>query len=120
MKRFLFAITFSLFVFNVHASTFYPPTGEDIRMYWSNPTSLPSLPRMPIEIPEVSLSDHNIIIFDSHQDFMLQLIDEDGNAVFQCCFLSSMSSVVIPESYCGSFELRLVCGSGYFYGYITL
>lgn len=120
MKRFLIAITFSLFVFNVHANTFYPPNGEDIRMYWSNPTSTPSLPRMPIETPEVSLSEHGVRISGSHQDFMLQLIDEDGNTVFQCFFLSSMSSVVIPEFYCGSFELRLVCGGGYFYGYITL
>ena len=119
-KKILLAITFCLFAFNAFANTCEPPTEEEIIMYWSNPNANPSLPRMPMEIPDVFLSDHSVSITGSHQDFTFELIDEDGNFVFQTQFLSSMTSVVVPNTISGSYELRLVSDNGYFYGLITL
>jgi len=82
---------------------------------------IPQLPKSPVDLPNV-MQDGGVITFKaSHDDYTLSLIDEDGDVVFQTVVPSAMTTVALPSSLSGNYELRLYPdgSSIYFYGYVV-
>jgi hypothetical protein len=79
------------------------------------------IPRNPVQPPKVSIDDYTLYINSEHPDYILTLVDEDGEVTYQTFVPASVNVVILPATLTGDFELRLYfCTSYYFYGYISL
>ena len=81
---------------------------------------LPPHPKTPVDMPEACI-DENIVTFKSqHDDYYLQLLDEDSSIVYSTYVPSSLTTVTLPSTLSGDYQLRLIPNDGniYFYGYI--
>lgn len=78
-------------------------------------------PRNPIDVPTASIDGHTFYL-STHPDYVLQLVDPDDDALiyYETNFLSGVNSIVLPFTLTGTYEVRLLWGNWYFYGYIEL
>lgn len=53
-------------------------------------------------------------------DYILELLDEDGDVVYSTFLPSGTTQVILPSTLSGSFEIRLVGDTYYYRGYIEL
>lgn len=75
-------------------------------------------PKTPITLPEVVLNDHTLTFDSSCHGLTLQLVNEDGDVEYTAVI--SSSTLVLPSTLEGDYEIRIICGDHYFYGYIDL
>lgn len=81
---------------------------------------IPPLPKSPIQIPLVYL-DGNVLTFDEAlEGTTVQLLDEDENVIFSDSIDVNQTSLVLPSTLSGTYELQIVYGSIIFYCYIEL
>ena len=78
--------------------------------------------KMPLRIPTIILDDSQVYFHDTHPDYTLTLLNEDGDVVYSTVVPAGTSTVTLPATLTGDYELRLYPdGSNfYFYGDITL
>ena len=77
-------------------------------------------PRSPIYTPSASLGGHTFYINGGHADFVVQLLDEDDNVAYQTVMPSDVSSIVLPSTLSGTYQIQLLWGDWMFYGWINL
>jgi len=85
-----------------------------------DPTINNPYPKTPIYIPSASLDGHTFYINGGHADFVVQLLDEDDNVVYQTVMPSDVSSIVLPSTLSGTYQIQLLWGDWMFYGWINL
>lgn len=78
--------------------------------------------RPSIEVPLVYIEDYTLSFEANHPDYVLIIRDEDGSVVYNTMVYSTQTTVILPSTLIGDFELYLYPdGSNYyFYGFITL
>ena len=78
-------------------------------------------PKTPITVPIVSQEDNVLTFKANHEDFTLQLYDENDLLVYSVYVPSSQTTVTLPTWLSGSYELRLYPDDSYiyFYGYVV-
>ena len=77
-------------------------------------------PKSPILVPEVYL-DGNTLSFDSAiEGCTVQLLDEDETVVYSSVISVGQTTLVLPSTLLGEFELQIVCGDITFYCDIEL
>lgn len=71
-------------------------------------------------IPEVSIDEYELMFDTSFIGFTLQLLDENCEEVY--CTIITSSTVILPSTLSGEYEILLLpdTGSIYFFGTITL
>jgi len=76
--------------------------------------------RGPVIIPEVSIDEYELMFDTSFIGFTLQLLDENCEEVY--CTIITSSTVILPSTLSGEYEILLLpdTGSIYFFGTITL
>jgi hypothetical protein len=67
----------------------------------------------------VSIDDYILTIPAFEDDFILELLDEDGVVVYSVYVPAGTTQVVLPSTLSGDFELRLVEDTYYYRGYIS-
>jgi hypothetical protein len=78
-------------------------------------------PKSPVLSPEATLDDHMLTLPSDHPDYTLQLLDENGEIVYETTVLEGVESIALPSSIIGDYELRLYTGGNYYFYYdITL
>lgn len=77
-------------------------------------------PRGPVSSIIVTLEDNILTLPVNHEDFLLQILDADGFIAYSAVVSSGITQIVFPVSLSGSFEIRLVTNTYYYYGYIEL
>ena len=83
--------------------------------------TMPDLPRTPIACPHVSLDGHTLYLYSVGYDLTLVLVDEEENVVYTTFIPANTSSVVLPATLSGDYEIQLYPGGDYyFYGWIEL
>ena len=80
----------------------------------------PPVPKSPIQIPLVYQDGSTLTFATPCTGCTLQLLDAEGEIVYETTVASGTTSVILPASLSGTFELRLIYGDIYFYGDITL
>ena len=80
------------------------------------------LPKSPICPPQATLDLNVLTITTAHPDYTLVLLHEDGDVVYSTIVPAGTSTVTLPATLTGDYELRLYPdGTAYFfYGYIEL
>ena len=77
-------------------------------------------PRSPILIPEVDLEDCTLTFYTPCDGCVLRLIDENDVVVYSTVIPTGATSLVLPSYLSGEYEIQIVQGNIYFYGYIVL
>ncbi len=81
---------------------------------------LPPLPKSPIQIPVVYL-DGNVLTFDAAlEGCTVQLLDEEETVVSSDFIEENQTSLVLPSTLSGTYELQIICGDVIFYAFIVL
>ena len=77
-------------------------------------------PKSPVQIPEVYL-DGNTLSFDAAiEGCEVRLLDEDENVIFSDFIAISQTSLILPATLTGTFELQIIRGNFIFYCEIEL
>lgn len=117
MKKFLFLI-FLL------AGSIVPQTisaSQNIPMQIIDETPIgPGAPLAPPRPWYITQDNYTLTMPAFEDDFTLALLDEDGVVVYSVYVPAGTTQIVLPSTFSGDFELRLVADTYYYRGYITL
>ena len=89
--------------------TIYDPTGNH-----------GGIPKAPVQVPSVSLDDHTLYFFTPCDGCTLNLVDENDVVVYTIVIPAGTTSLVLPATLSGNFELQIIRGNYCFWGEITL
>ena len=82
--------------------------------------TMPDYPKAPPRIPAIDLQNNTITFEGSHVNYTLQIFNEDDDIVYSVYVPSTQTTVNLPSTLSGEYQLRLIPdGSNiYFYGYV--
>lgn len=95
--------------------TIKPGPGDDNIPIGGNPR-----PKSPIQIPEVYLDGHTLSFDAAIEGCEVRLLDEDGNVIFTDFIEENQTSLILPSTLSGTYELQIVSGNIIFYCEIEL
>ncbi|SDG40613.1 hypothetical protein SAMN04487901_103199 [Prevotella communis] len=87
------------------------------------PLSNPIRPKAPEKLPtppEAILSENVLSFVDSHTEYTLYIIDEEGEEVYEVFIPKNTSIITLPLNLSGEYELQLVSGQYCFYTNVIL
>lgn len=76
--------------------------------------------RSPIFVPEISLDGYSVIFDTPCDGCTLRLVDANDNVVYSTVIPTGTTSLVLPSSFSGEYEIQIIQGNLCFYGYINL
>ncbi len=96
-------------------------TPVDLGVGYDDPVgTMPDWGKGPVTIPSVDLDGYELTFLSSHDDYTLELL-QDGVVVYSTFVSSSTSTVVLPTTLQGQYEIRLYGDESYYLiGYIAL
>jgi len=77
-------------------------------------------PRSPTQPPLVFIDGHTLFTQYVPFDMTLEILDSNGSVVYTTFVSAYTPSVTLPSSLSGDFQIRLIEGYWYFYGWIHL
>ena len=77
-------------------------------------------PKSPIQIPEVYLDGHTLSFDAAIEGCTVRLLDEDENVIFSDFIEENQTSLILPSTLTGIFELQIIRGNIIFYCEIEL
>lgn len=80
----------------------------------------PEIQRSPVSIPEVDIDGYTLSFITPCIGCTLQLVDENGIVVYTTAIPNGATNLVLPSYLSGEFEIQIVQGYLYFYGFILL
>lgn len=76
--------------------------------------------RGPVHIPDVSLDGYSLIFNTPCDGCTLRLLDENDIVVYSTVIPTGTTSLMLPSYLSGEYEIQIIRGNIYFYGYIIL
>jgi hypothetical protein len=95
-------------IVDLHAGYVDPNEGNDDRQ------------RSPILVPEVEIEDYTLTFYTPCDGCVLRLLDENDIVVYSTIIPTSTTELVLPSYLSGDYEIQIVQGNLYFWGYIIL
>ena len=77
-------------------------------------------PKSPITIPEISLEGYTLYFYTPCDGCTLRLLDANDNVVYSTVIATGATSLVLPSTLSGEYEIQIIQGNICFYGYIIL
>lgn len=71
-------------------------------------------------VPEVEIEDYILAFYTPCDGCVLRLVDENDNMVYSTVIPTGTTSLVLPSSLSGNYEIQIIQDNTYFYGYISL
>ena len=91
----------------------------DIWVSLAPPIGEHPMPRSPIFLPTLYRDGYTLFFEDLYGDYQLQII-QNGSIVYSTAVYDGTTETDLPQTLSGSYELRLVAETFYYYGYIDL
>lgn len=76
--------------------------------------------KSPVTIPEIGLENHTLYFYTPCDGCTLRLLDENDNVVYSTVIATGTTSLVLPSTLSGEYEIQIIQGNICFYGYINL
>ena len=76
--------------------------------------------KSPVTIPEINLEDHTLFFYTPCDGCTLRLLDANDNVVYSTVISTGTTSLVLPSTLSGEYEIQIIQGNICFYGYIIL
>ena len=97
------------------------PTELDVSVRIVDPDDpLGGFQRSPILIPELAIEDYTLYFITPCDGCTLRLMDANGQTVYSTGIPASCSSLVLPSTLSGTYELQIISGNLCFYTEIEL
>lgn len=74
----------------------------------------------PVLVPSVSLDDHTLYFITPCDGCTLRLLDENDVVVYSTVIPTGTTSLMLPSYLSGEFEIQIIQGFYYFWGFINL
>lgn len=71
-------------------------------------------------VPELEIDDYTLFFMTPCDSCVLRLLDEDGAVVYTTIVPNNASSLVLPSYLSGEYEIQIIQGNIYFWGYVEL
>ena len=96
--------------------------GEPILLQASDidPTKELEPHKSPIPMPEISLENHTLYFETPCDGCTLNIVDENDVVVYTLVIPTGTTSLVLPSTLSGMYELQIICGYYLFYGTLNL
>lgn len=120
MKKILITFLLCVCSTNFVSSRIVPTSWQEVSFkVWKPATNGNPVPKSPEEVPEVYLDGHALHLYDIENDFTLVLIDENDDEAYTTLVTSGTSTITLPSTLSGDYEIRLFANDGsYFYDYV--
>lgn len=112
-------ICLCMFLFSAVNAVNASPVDLQVRIVNPNGPHKP-IGRGPVEIPSVILEDHTLVFNSSCDNCALYLFNEDGDIEYATVISEGTTSLTLPSSLSGEYEIQLLRGQFIFYGFIEL
>lgn len=112
-------ICLCMFLFSAVKAVNASPVDLQVRIVNPNGPHKP-IGRGPIAIPSLSLEDHTLSFDTSCDNCELYLFNEDGDIEYSTVISEGTTSLILPASLSGEYEIQLIRGQIIFYGSIEL
>lgn len=76
--------------------------------------------KTPITIPDIGLENYFLYFYTPCDGCTLRLLDENDNVVYSTVIATGTTSLVLPSTLSGEYEIQIIQGNICFYGYINL
>ena len=78
--------------------------------------------RGPIQPPTASLDGYTFTIIGAHPDFLVRIVDveDEDDVIYQTLMPAATSSIILPSTLSGDYQIQLIWDIWMFYGLITL
>lgn len=97
------------------ASTSIPLTGGYI-----DPKEGEEYHRSQALVPELEIDDYTLFFMTPCDGCVLRLLDENRDVVYSTVIPDSAVSLVLPSYLSGEYEIQIIQGNIYFWGYVEL
>ena len=71
-------------------------------------------------VPELEIDDYTLFFMTPCDSCVLRLLDEDWAVVYTTIVPNNASSLVLPSCLSGEYEIQIIQGNIYFWGYVEL
>lgn len=71
-------------------------------------------------VPEVEIEDYTLTFYTPCDGCVLRLLDENDIVVYSTIIPTSTTELVLPSYLSGDYEIQIVQGNLYFWGYVNL
>jgi len=121
MKRIVFIfLAFSL-TFFISSKAFCQSEPVNLQSSFLDPTSQnDGQHKGLIPIPEIALDNHTLYFLTPCDGCLLNIVDTNNVVVYSIVIPTGATSLVIPATLSGEYELQIVVGNYLFYGIIVL
>jgi hypothetical protein len=120
-KTFLMILCLTAVLSLTSVNVFAYPVGIELQVGYDDPIDGDEgQQRGPVLIPEISLDVYSIIFDTPCDGCTLRLVDANDNVVYSTIIPTGATSIVLPSSLSGEYEIQIIQGNLCFYGYITL
>ena len=122
MKKKLLAIILTVSMSLVPSSVFAQLSLPiELQVSEIDPTPYPGgHPKSPILIPSISYDDHTLFFNTPCSGFTLNIVDENNVVVYTLVIPTGTTSLVLPSTLSGEYELQLISGNYLFWSVISL
>ena len=79
-----------------------------------------NMPRTPDPMLSIGLEDHTLYMSNVDFDCELQILDENDDVVYTTFVAANTSTIVLPSTLLGEYQILLIDEERYFYGWLNL
>ena len=120
-KNLLFIFAITCLAFSMHGYAALNSDPVDLEATILDPTSQEGgFPKTPIVPPSVSLDDHTLYFDTPCDGCTLNIVDRNNVVVYTLVIPTGTTSLVLPATLSGEYELQIISGNYLFYGTIDL
>lgn len=120
-KKILLIVALCLVAFNGMSFAGNGVLNIPLTMQWNDPTTTNTpISREPVRPWYIELDGYELTTSATPCDYTLCLYDEDGEVVYSTFVAEGTTTIVLPSTLSGDYEIRFVDDTYYYYGYIEL
>lgn len=120
-KRFLIISCLAAMLSFTSVNVYADPEGIVLHVGYVDPNDgNDGLHKSSTDVPEVNLDGHTLIFDTPCDGCTLRLVDANDNVVYSTIIPTGATSLVLPSSLSGEYEIQIIQGNLCFYGYIYM
>ena len=120
-KLVLSLVAIASMVFALPTAVFASSVAVDLTLSKIDPTgNIGGSHKGPVQIPSIALDGHTLYFFTPCDGDTLRLVDEDGVVVYSLVIPDGSSSLELPATLSGDYELQIIRGNFCFWGAVML
>ena len=121
MKRIFFVLVLMEMALYSGAKTQVVNEEISLQVRFDDPTNgHEPFPKSPIKKPTISLNDHTLYFNTPCDGCTLNIVDGNGVVAYTTVIPTGTTSLVLPTTLSGEYELQIISGNYCFWGIITL